>query len=365
MFSIGNLHLSLPAILAPMAGISDLPYRTIARRFGCPLAFTEMINVRALSLRNRKTMKLLETSAVDTPLGVQLLGREPDHFREALDILSGYSLSVIDVNAACPVRKVVRKGEGAALLKEPERLYKIVKAIVEKSSLPVTVKIRSGWDHRSANAVEIAKGVADSGALSVCIHGRTRSQGYTGRADIAITGEVKEALSIPVVASGDIFSATKAVDVMKQTGCDAVMVARGGLGNPWIFRDLTRLFQENSVNRIAQLCTFPERRMVESSSAMIEETCADNHTAKDLYEIVTIMKDHLSMSVEFHGEKLGVINFRKFFAWYTKGLKNTRLLRPQALKANTINEMASFIDKIQELQSTPSPSPLVIRDYIK
>jgi tRNA-dihydrouridine synthase B len=320
---LGDLTLSIPAILAPMAGISDLPYRTMARRFGCPLAFTEMVNAKALVMRNIQTQRLLDTSDEDKPLGVQLLGREPDHLRGALDVLSEYPHVIVDLNAACPVRKVVKKGEGAALLKEPLRLNNLVKALVQHTSVPVTVKIRSGWDQQTISAVEIAKGVADAGAAAICVHGRTRSQGYTGRVDSTIIGKVKEAVSIPVIASGDVFSVDTVVNIMKSTGCDAVMIARGGLGNPWLFQDLTNLFSGNPANG----ATSPSR---------------------PLSEIADIMNTHLSLSADYHGEKLGVINFRKFFAWYTKGIKNARHIRPEAVHANTIEEMRMFIRRVME-----------------
>lgn len=301
-----------------MAGISDLPFRLIAREFGCPLAFTEMVNARALGLTNRKTLKLLESSPLDRPLGVQLLTREPEHLLEALDALHGHSYDLIDLNAACPVRKVTRKGEGAALLKEPEVLSRLVKTLVDHSPVPVTVKIRIGWDYPSINATEVAKRIADAGAHAVCVHGRTKNQGYGGKADLRVIRAVKEAVDIPVIGSGDIFSAQAAIRAMEETGCDGVMVARGGLGNPWIFREAAALYRNEAMPPGPEL---NERR--------------------------SVMNKHLAMSVEFHGEKIGVINFRKFFAWYTKGMRNARLLRPRAILANTADEMKELIEELQ------------------
>ena len=228
----------MPFMLAPMAGVSDLPFRLIAREFGCPLAFTEMINARALSLRNAKTIRLLRSLPLDKPLGVQLLGHEPDALREALDALADYPYDVVDLNAACPVHKVTRKGEGAALLREPETLSRLVAALVKHAPVPVTVKIRSGWDNDSINAPETAKRIEAAGARAVCVHGRTRNQGYRGRADMSVIRAVKKAVAIPVIASGDAFSREAAARIAEETGCDAVMIARGALGNPWIFRDL-------------------------------------------------------------------------------------------------------------------------------
>ena len=227
-----------------MAGISDLPFRDMAREFGCPLAFTEMVNARALGLNNKKTLRLLSSSPSDRPLGIQLLGREPEHLVEGLAALDGYGYDILDLNAACPVKKVTRKGEGAALLKEPELLGRLVTALVKRATVPVTVKIRAGWDRQSINAPEVARRIADAGADAICIHGRTKNQGYGGRSDLKVIEAVKKSVSIPVIASGDVFSAQAAVRAMEDANCDAVMIARGGLGNPWIFREAAALFRK-------------------------------------------------------------------------------------------------------------------------
>jgi tRNA-dihydrouridine synthase B len=307
-----------------MAGISDLPFRLIAREFGCPLAFTEMVNAQALGLKNRKTLKLLESSVLDRPLGVQLLAREPVHLLEALDVLAGRSFDVIDLNAACPVRKVTRKGQGAALLKEPETLSRLVRTLVVHARVPVTVKIRTGWDPRSVNAIELARRIADAGADAICVHGRTKTQGYTGKADLQTIGAVRAAVSIPVIASGDVLTSSAAIETLKITGCGAVMVARGGLGNPWIYREAGALNRKEPE---------PER--------------------PGLAEMQSVMNRHLVMSAQYHGEKLGVINFRKFFAWYTKGLRDARALRPKAMLAETVEEMKTLIGQLQ----APAPFP--------
>ncbi len=310
-----------------MAGISDLAFRLIAREFGCPLAFTEMVNARALGLGNRKTLGLLVSSPIDRPLGVQFLAREPEHLIKGIAALEGYSYDVLDLNAACPVKKVTRKGEGAALLREPELLARLVTVLVKHSRAPVTVKIRTGWDRQSINATDVARRVEDAGAHAICIHGRTKNQGYGGRSDLRVIEAVKKVVSIPVIASGDIFSAQSAVRTMEETGCAAVMVARGGLGNPWIFREA------------AVLC----QKAAPIGKPGLEEVCA-------------VMNHHLTMSADQHGEKLGVINFRKFFAWYTKGLRNARIFRPRAVMLSTLREMRALID---ELQMSLSPDSLL------
>lgn len=276
-----------------------------------------MINARALGFSNGKTLGLLQSSPLDVPLGVQLLSREPEHLKEALDVLEGYPYVLVDLNAACPVRKVTRKGEGAALLKEPRVLSKLVETLVVRASVPVTVKIRSGWDQYAVNAPEIAKLIADAGADAICIHGRTRSQGYGGKADLSVMRAVKEAVSIPVIASGDIFSAAAAQKVWKDTGCDAVMVARGALGNPWIFREIAAAYRQEEP---------PPRPSAE--------------------ELKEIMREHLDLSVQHLGEGLGVINFRKFFVWYTKGLKNARSLRPRAVRTSTASDVKSLMEEL-------------------
>jgi tRNA-dihydrouridine synthase B len=316
----------MPVIQAPMAGISDLPFRLIAREFGCPLAFTEMVNARALGLKNRKTLRLLASTPADRPLGIQLLAREPEHLLEGLSALEGYPCDVIDLNAACPVKKVTRKGEGAALLKEPEVLQRLVATLVARSCVAVTVKIRAGWDRQTINATEVAKRIADAGAHAVCVHGRTKNQGYSGRSDLTVIAEVKKAVSIPVIASGDIFSAQAVVRTMEETGCDAVMVARGGLGNPWIFKETAALLRKEAR---------PER--------------------PDLDELRSVMTRHLAMSVDHLGGRLGVINFRKFFAWYSKGLPKARALRPRAVLMGTMDEMTALIDELQTALSPDSP----------
>jgi tRNA-dihydrouridine synthase B len=304
-----------------MAGVSDLPFRLIAREFGCPLAFTEMINGRALGLRNGKTLRLLRSSPLDRPLGVQLLGREPDVLLQALEALAGYPYDVVDLNAACPVHKVTRKGEGAALLKEPETLFRLVSALVKHAPVPVTVKIRSGWDDDSVYASETAKRIEAAGAAAVCVHGRTRSQGYRGKADASVIRAVKNAVGIPVIASGDVFSRDAAARIAEETGCDAVMVARGALGNPWIFRDLAAAYGKGGMD--ASVLAPPA-----------------------LAEVKSTMEKHLALSVDHHGPLTGVINFRKCFTWYTRGLRDARLLRARAVHVTGLDEMKALIDEL-------------------
>lgn len=319
MLSIGNLTVDSSLVLAPMAGISDLPFRMISRSFGCRLAFTEMISANSLVRRNSTTLKMLSTNAEDRPLGVQILGGDPEMIKEALYILSGHAFDIIDLNCACPVHKVVSKGEGAGLLRQPAILQKLLEAAVSSTDLPVTVKIRSGWDTSSVNAAEIAIRAEDAGVKGVFIHGRTRMQGYRGQVDYAIIRKVKECLKIPVIASGDALSPHLIKKMFDETGCDGVALARGSLGNPWIFRNAAEYIKSGKVP-----------------------------FSLDLQERVRTMKQHLDLLIAFHGEKSGVILFRKFFTWYTRGMA-VKKLRLEAFHAATRDKMCRLIAELQTL----------------
>lgn len=303
MLKIGDLKLKSRLILAPMAGISDLPFRMLCRKFGAELTFVEMINVRSIGHKSRRTRSMLSTSPKDKPLGLQLLGSEEPYIRKALQVLKEYKFDILDFNAACPAKKVVRRGEGASLMKDPKKLSKLLKLVVKSSKVPVTVKIRSGWDKDSVNAREVALYAQDAGVAGVFVHGRTKVQGYGGSVDYKSIREVKKALKIPVIASGDIFSAALIDKMLDETGADGVAVARGALGNPWIFEDRK-----------------PDKK-----------------------EVVTIMTEHLNSCVDFYGEKRGVIIWRKFFGWYTKGFRKVRPLREKSSRAKTRDEMLGII----------------------
>lgn len=317
MLSIGTLTLQSNCILAPLSGISDLPFRLINRACGAELAFCEMINVRSLSYKSKRTRRMLATSPEDTPLGVQILGCEDRYILKSIELLrKNHSFSLLDFNAACPAKKVVRRGEGASLLKDPARLHTLLKLIVQNVDVPVTVKIRTGWDRGSRSARDIALKAQDAGIHAVFIHGRTQEQGYAGPVDYALIREVKESLSIPVIASGDIFSPQHVRRMFEETGCDGVVIARGALGNPWIFQHIPFYLQHGFLS--AQ----PDRDT-----------------------LVAMMRHHLEAACGFYGEKTGVVSFRKFFAWYTKGLRKVRLLREEASMAKTRELMLVVIEK--------------------
>jgi len=319
MLKIGNLKLKSNLILAPMAGVTDLPFRMLCRRFGAEMAFVEMINCRSVSHKSRKTRHMLSTTVEDRPLGVQILGCEEKYILKALEVLRAYKFDILDFNAACPAKKVARRGEGAALLKEPKKLSKILKLVVKNSKIPVTVKMRLGWDKDSVNAREVALYAQDAGVSGLFIHGRTKAQEYGGSVDYEVIAKVKKALDIPVIASGDIFSAQLAKKMLDETNCDGLVVARGSFGNPWIFKGIKEFLKTGKV--LAK----PARA-----------------------KIIKVMLEHLDASITFYEERNGVILFRKFFAWYTKGIRNIRPLREKSSRAKTREEMIGLIDLLQD-----------------
>jgi nifR3 family TIM-barrel protein len=302
-----------------MSGISDLPYRLINRSYGCGLAFTEMINAGSLGYKSKNTIKMLSTTADDRPLGVQLLGNDTDMIKRALDIISGYDFDVIDFNAACPVSKVVSRGKGAGLLRNPAKLQNLLKVVVENTDRPVTVKLRSGWDDASVNAMETALRAQDAGVKGIFIHGRTKTQGYSGTVDYRVIKEVKESVKIPVIASGDGLTPLLVKKLFDETGCDGVAIARGALGNPWIFPETAGYMMNKTV---------PPR--------------------PDIYEITETMKRHLDLNVAFNGEERGVIRFRKFFPWYLRGMP-VKNRKAEAFRACRRDEMIELIDEVKSL----------------
>ncbi|MBN1913726.1 MAG: tRNA dihydrouridine synthase DusB [Candidatus Omnitrophica bacterium] len=323
MLKIGRLNLGSSFVLAPMAGISDLSFRLLNRKFGCGLAFVEMINCRSVSHKSKRTQKMLSSDDSDRPLGVQLLGCEEEYVKKALDVVARYKFDILDFNAACPAKKVVRRQEGASLMRDPKKLNKILKIIAARSKVPVTVKIRSGWDSHSENAKEVALYCQDAGVCGLFMHGRTRMQGYSGAVDYRLISEVKKSLDIPVIASGDILSPQLAQKMFDETGCDAVLIARGALGNPWIFGQIERFLKDK---------------------VLIKKPAPE--------QIAEVMLRHLDMCIDFYGEKNGVIIFRKFFSWYTKGFRKIRPQRELISRAKTKFEMHEAIKKSVSLQGT-------------
>jgi tRNA-dihydrouridine synthase B len=316
---IANLALPSRLLLSPLAGVSDLPFRLVARGLGCRFAFAEMISAAALVRGSPRTVRMLRTEPADAPLGVQLFGADPVQAARAVEILCERPPALIDFNAACPVRKVVRRGEGAALLKDPAALKAILRAMASRASVPVTVKLRLGWDASSPAAREIALRAQDAGVRAVFIHGRTMRQGYAGSVDYAAIRAVKEALDIPVVASGDALTPALVKRLLDETGCDGALLARGALGNPWLFGEAEAFLSRGSVP------PRPSRN-----------------------EIAETMLRHLALLCAHYGEGHGPTVFRKHFAWYTRGMAGAKPLKERAFKAATEEAMRGLIEALQE-----------------
>lgn len=290
----------------------------ISRSYGCEFAFVEMISARSLVCRNKKTLKMLSSIPADRPLGVQLLGNDPQIICRAVNILNEYKFDIIDFNAACPVSKVTARGEGASLLKSPRKLGELLKVIVDNSAVPLTVKIRAGWDDSSVNARDVALYAQDAGVSGLFLHGRTRDQKYSGKVNYRLIRAVKESLEIPVIASGDAFSPHLIKKILEETGCDGVAIARGALGNPWIFRD-TADFLNSGIMR----------------------------GAPDIDEIADVMTEHLRLCIKYYGERTGTLIFRKFFIWYAKGLPGIKPLKGEVFRACTKIQMANIIEELR------------------
>ncbi|MFH1226386.1 MAG: tRNA dihydrouridine synthase DusB [Planctomycetota bacterium] len=314
MLKIGNIVIPSQLVLAPMAGVSGLPFRMINRSFGCEFAFLEMASARTLGFMKRKTRRIISTILSDKPLGIQLLGAEPDIIRRAMEILQPDNFDIIDLNAACPVKKVVNRKEGAGLLKDPHNLNRLLKIMVDNTDRPITVKIRSGWDENSINAVDTALAAQDAGIKALFIHGRTKAQGYSGAVDYGIIRRVKQALSIPVIASGNALSPQLIKKLFDETGCDGVAVARGALGNPWIWPATMQFLKTG---------TMPP--------------------APGLSEISETMEKYLDQCVDFYGQRTGVIRFRNFFYWHAKEKPGIRSLRQEIFHANTKEQMMEMV----------------------
>ena len=311
------------ALLAPLAGISNLPFRLIARAQGCSLAYTEMISANGLVRKTAKTYEYLKTCEDDRPLGAQIFGADPQVMAEAACIVADTGVDLIDINMGCPVRKVIKAGAGAILMKDPALVARIVEAVKKAVKIPVTVKIRSGWNRSSINAVEIARIAEDCGADAITVHARTADQGYSGNADWKIITDVKKAVKIPVIGNGDIRQPQDAVKMLAETDCDAVMVGRGSLGNPWIFKGISQALSCQETN---YLPTLGQRR------EMIE--------------------NHWKMEAELQGSKLAGKSIRKHILWYTKGLDNSHKFRELAGKLkdeeSMLHELNEYFQSLEE-----------------
>ncbi len=312
---IGNVTLDNPYILAPMAGVTDLPFRLLCKEQGAGLLCMEMISAKALQYKNKNTKALLSIHPEEYPVSLQLFGSDPQIISEQAKVIEELPFQILDINMGCPVPKVVRNGEGSALMKNPKLVYEIVSATVKAIEKPVTVKIRKGFDDSCINAVEIAKIIEEAGASAVAVHGRTREQYYSGKADWDIIRQVKEAVHIPVIGNGDVTSGEKAIAMQEETGCDGVMIGRGAQGNPWIFRELLEYEKTGKL---------PERPSVQ----VIRET----------------MLRHARLQIEFKGDYLGIREMRKHVAWYTKGLKGSARLREAINQVESYEELEKLLN---------------------
>ncbi len=319
-WNIGNVKIKNQVVLAPMAGISNSAYRRICKEMGCGLIYAEMVSDKAITFSNKKTLDMLYMTEEERPLAQQIFGSDVDSFVEAAKYINdNMHPDIIDINMGCPVPKVaVRSQAGSALLKNPEKIYEIVSAVVKAVDVPVTVKIRSGWDSNSINAVEVAKLIEKAGASAICVHPRTRSQGYSGKADWSIIKQVKDAVNIPVIGNGDIKTPEDAKRMIDETNCDAVMIGRGVLGNPWLIK--------NTVNYL-------------NGEEIVEVSLKDR---------VDMCLKHLNLLLDLKGEKIACLEIRNHIGWYFKGIKGANDLKNKVYQTSNIHDIISLLNEFKE-----------------
>ncbi|MGM9580009.1 MAG: tRNA dihydrouridine synthase DusB [Anaerovibrio sp.] len=316
---IGDFEFAYPVFLAPMAGVTDTPYRILAREMGCPLVYSEMVSDKGINYRNEHTLNMLNTEPEERPMAMQLFGAEADSVARAAEYVAGLGCAdILDFNMGCPAPKVVKNHEGSAMLKNPENAYRVLKALVGAVDMPVTVKMRIGWDEQHINIMEMAQLAQEAGAAAIAIHGRTREQFYRDRADWEIIGRVRASLRIPVIANGDVRNVQDLAKIRQVTGCEAVMVGRAAQGNPWIFRQLTEYLKTGAV--------LPGPTIEERKEVIIR---------------------HLDMLLKFKGDYIGPREMRKHATWYTKGIKGSAELRCLFNQAVCRDDFLRILDKMK------------------
>ena len=312
---IGNIEIENCLALGPMAGVTDLPFRLLCKEMGCNMLYTEMVSAKAILYKNKNTKELLNIDKNEHPVGVQLFGSDPDIMAQIAAQVEEGECDFIDINMGCPVPKIVNNGEGSALLKQPKLVEEILTKMVKAVNKPVTVKIRKGFENGTVYAVEIAKIAESCGVSAIAVHGRTREQYYSGKADWDVIKDVKKAVKIPVIGNGDIYSAEDAKAMKEYTGCDGLMVARGARGNPWIFREIKEYLENGNV--------------------------IDKPTINDIREMII---RHAKMLVDYKGEYTGIREMRKHIAWYTAGLPHSAELRRMCNQIETMENLVETVN---------------------
>ena len=319
-FKIGNVEIKNQVILAPMAGITSTTYRRICKKMGAGLVVAEMVSDKALIYESKKTYDLLKMYEDERPISQQVFGGDSETMGRAAKIIEDYMHpDIIDINMGCPVPKVaVRAQAGSALLKDPDKIYEIVKAVVEAVPIPVTVKIRSGWDSNNINAVEVAKTIEKAGASAICVHPRTRSQGYSGKADWSVIKAVKDNVSIPVIGNGDVKTPEDVIKMISETGCDAVMIGRGILGNPWLIKNAINVLEGKPVEEV-----YPIDR-------------------------VNMCLKHLENLKDVKNEKTACLEIRNHIGWYFKGMKDANVIKNKVYQTSNIRDIISILNEFKE-----------------